>query len=96
MARKKDTMQITFRASREVVRQLDEICAMSGIKRSEFIVNAIVSRYDEINGNPHLKKMLEKMKEIVETMKQINGQASGSGVAAITGAGAGGGGGGET
>jgi hypothetical protein len=96
MANKKDTGQITFRAHREVIRQLDELCAMSGMKRSEFIANAIVSQYDKINGNPQLKKMLEQMKEIVETMKQINGQASGPSVAAITGTGAGGGGGGET
>lgn len=73
MASKKDTMQITFRAPAEVIRQLDELCAMSGIKRSEFFINAICAEYDKVNGNPQLKKMLEQMREIAETMKQMNG-----------------------
>ena len=87
MASKKpyDTVGVTFRAPPEVVRQLDELCAMSGIKRSEFFINAICAEYDKVNGNPQLKKMLEQMKQIAETMKQMNGQATGSGVTAVTG-----------
>lgn len=85
MASKKDTVQITFRAPTEVIRQLDELCAMSGMKRSEFFINAICSEYDKINGNPQVKKMLDQMREIAEIMKQMNGQASGSGVTTVTG-----------
>lgn len=87
MASKKpyDTVGVTFRAPTEVVRQLDELCAMSGIKRSEFFINAICAEYEKVNGNPQLKKMLEQMKQIAETMKQMNGQATGSGVTAVTG-----------
>lgn len=87
MASKKpyDTVGVTFRAPTEVVRHLDELCAMSGIKRSEFFINAICAEYDKVNGNPQLKKMLEQMKQIAETMKQMNGQATGSGVTAVTG-----------
>ena len=87
MASKKpyDTVGVTFRAPTEVVRQLDELCAMSGIKRSEFFINAICAEYDKVNGNPQLKKMLEQMKQIAETMKQMNGQVTGSGVTAVTG-----------
>ena len=85
MASKKpyDTVGVTFRAPTEVVRQLDELCAMSGIKRSEFFINAICAEYDKVNGNPQLKKMLEQMKQIAETMKQMNGQATGSGVTCL-------------
>ena len=87
MASKKpyDTVGVTFRAPTEVVRQLDELCAMSGIKRSELFINAICAEYEKVNGNPQLKKMLEQMKQIAETMKQMNGQATGSGVTAVTG-----------
>ena len=86
MASKKpyDTVGVTFRAPTEVVRQLDDLCAMSGIKRSEFFINAICAEYEKVNGNPQLKKMLEQMKQIAETMKQMNGQATGSGVTAVT------------
>lgn len=87
MASKKDTVQITFRAPVSVIRQLDDLCAMSGMKRSEFFINAISIEYDKVNGNPQLKKMLEKMREITETMKQMNGQLSGSDVTAVTGRG---------
>lgn len=76
MASKKDTVQITFRAPSDVIRMLDELCAMSGIKRSEFLINAIICEFDKVNGNPQLKKMLEQFREISETMKQMNGQAS--------------------
>lgn len=75
MASKKDTVQITFRAPASVVAQLDEICRMSGMKRSEFIVSAITSEYDKINGNPQMKKMLEQMRQIADAMKQMTGQA---------------------
>ena len=79
------TMTMTAGQGVKVVRQLDELCAMSGIKRSEFFINAICAEYDKVNGNPQLKKMLEQMKQIAETMKQMNGQVTGSGVTAVTG-----------
>jgi hypothetical protein len=85
MANKKDTVQITFRAPTKVIRQLDEMCSMSGMKRSEFFVNAICSEYDKINGNPQLKKILEQMRGVAEIMKQMNGQVAGSGVTTVTG-----------
>ena len=39
MASKKDTVQITFRAPSDVIRMLDELCAMSGIVQA-FSLNA--------------------------------------------------------
>ena len=89
MASKKDTVQITFRAPASVVAQLDEICRMSGMKRSEFIVSAITSEYDKINGNPQMKKMLEQMRQIADAMKQMTGQVD-TGMPAGIGNGAGG------
>ena len=89
MASKKDTVQITFRAPASVVAQLDEICRMSGMKRSEFIVSAITSEYDKINGNPQMKKMLEQMRQIADAMKQMTGQAD-AGMPVGIGAGTGG------
>ena len=50
---------------------------------------AVCSEYDKINGNPQLKKMLEQMREIAETMKQMTGQAN-AGTPAGIGDGAGG------
>lgn len=86
MAKNKDTMQVTFRAPTAVIEQLDELCSMTGVKRSEFFVNAITAEYDKINGNPQLKKMLEQFREIADTMKQMTGQVhAGSGVTTVTG-----------
>lgn len=42
---------------------------MMGIKRSEFLISAITSEYDKMQGNPKLKDMLEQF-------KQMTGQAN--------------------
>lgn len=76
MANKKDTVQITFRAPTEVIKQLDELCRMSGIKRSEFIVACITSEHDKINGNPKLREILEQFRSISEQMKQLTSGVS--------------------
>lgn len=86
MANKKDTQAITFRAPTEVVEQLDELCRMAGIKRSEFIIGCITSEHDKMNGNPKLKEIMEQFRVISEQMKQLTGQApAGSGVTTVTG-----------
>lgn len=83
---KKNTIAVTFRCDVAVADQLDEICRMMGIKRSEFLITAITSEYDKLQGNPKMKEMLEQMKQIADTMKQLTGQAStGSSVTAVTG-----------
>lgn len=86
MANKKDTQAITFRAPTEVVEQLDELCRMAGIKRSEFIIGCITSEHDKMNGNPKLKEIMEQFRAISEQIKQLTGQApAGSGVTTVTG-----------
>lgn len=85
MNSKKNTIAVTFRCDVAVADQLDEICRMMGIKRSEFLITAITSEYDKLQGNPKMKEMLEQMKQIADTMKQLTGQASGSGVTTVTG-----------
>ena len=85
MANKKDTLAITFRAPSDVIRQLDELCNMMGIKRSEFIITAITSEYDKLNGNPQMKQMMEQLRQIADTVKQMTGVANGSSVTTVTG-----------
>lgn len=82
---KKNTIAVTFRCDVAVADQLDEICRMMGIKRSEFLITAITSEYDKLQGNPKMKELLDQMKKIADTMKQLTGQASGSGVTTVTG-----------
>lgn len=82
---KKNTIAVTFRCDVAVADQLDEICRMMGIKRSEFLITAITSEYDKLQGNPKMKEMLDQLKKIADTMKQLTGQASGSGVTTVTG-----------
>lgn len=77
---KKNTVSITFRASVDVIRRLDEMCAMMTIKRGDFLVNAICSEYDKICGNPQLNKLLLQMREITDTLKHMNDCSSVSGV----------------
>lgn len=83
---KKNTIAVTFRCDVAVADQLDEICRMMGIKRSEFLITAITSEYDRLQGNPKMKEMLEQMKQIADAMKQLTGQASvGSGATIVAG-----------
>lgn len=70
---RKNTIALTFRCDVTIAEKLDEMCRTMGIKRSEFLINAITTEYDKMQGNPQLKKMLEQMREIAETMKQIQG-----------------------
>lgn len=51
---KKNTVAVTFRCDVAVADQLDELCRMMGIKRSEFLISAITSEYDKMQGNPKL------------------------------------------
>lgn len=74
MANKKETVGITFRCPIDVEKQLNEICAVSGIKRSQFIIGCITSEYDKLQGNPKLKEMLEQFKTISNTMRELTGQ----------------------
>lgn len=72
---KKNTIAVTFRCDVAVANQLDELCRMMGIRRSEFLISAITSQYDKMQGNPKMKEMLEQFKQIADTMKQLTGNA---------------------
>lgn len=83
---KKNTIAVTFRCDVAVADQLDELCRMMGIKRSEFLISAITSEYDKMQGNPKMKEMFEQFKQIADTMKQLTGNAGiGSSVTTFTG-----------
>lgn len=71
---KKNTKAITFRCDVSVIEQLDEICKLSGIKRSDFLIGAITTEYDKLQGNPKMKEMLEQLRLISVTMKEMAGQ----------------------
>lgn len=86
---KKNTVAVTFRCDVAVADQLDELCRMLGLKRSAFLISAITSEYDRLQGNPKLKDMLKQFKHITETVKQMTGQAN-AGTPACIGDGAGG------
>ena len=71
MAKSSESATITFRAPIAVIEQLDELCKLSGIKRSQFLISAITTEYDKVNGNPEVKKLLEQMRQLNEAMKKM-------------------------
>lgn len=85
MASRKDTQAITFRAPTDAIRQLDELCNLMGIKRSEFIVTAITSEYDKLHDNPQMKQMMEQLRQIADIVKQMTGVSNGSGATIVAG-----------
>ena len=73
---KKNTIAVTFRCDVKVADQLDDICRMMGIKRSDFLIAAITTEYDRIQGSPELRDMMASVKHITETMKRMTGQTN--------------------
>lgn len=66
MARK----QVAFRVTDEQDRMLEELARITQKTRNDVIVDLIVGEYDRINGNPELKKLIEKMNEVSEQVKK--------------------------
>ena len=58
----------------DVVEKLDILCKASGIKRSQYIINMIVTDYDTVNGNPELKELLATMKSLSEKFNSFSKQ----------------------
>lgn len=75
---KRNTTAITFRCDVAVAEQLDEICKLSGVKRSEFLIGTITAEYDRLQGNPKMREMLEQLRLISDTMREMAGQSGGS------------------
>lgn len=69
---KKDTVAVTFRCDVSVVNQLDELCKFMGVKRSEFLITAITSEYDRIQGNPKLKEIMEQIRVMSNKVKEMS------------------------
>lgn len=72
---KVETTQLTFRLPVDVLEQLDELCKLTDAKRSEIIINLIISEYDRIQGNPKMKEIMQQMVELEQALKGIQGIA---------------------
>lgn len=69
MAGEKDTKGIMMRLNLDVISMLDELCMVSGLKRSEIVTNLVIAEYDRIHGNPKMKEIIEQMRILTETME---------------------------
>ena len=69
-----ETVGVTVRMPVDVVEKLDILCKASGIKRSQYIINMIVTDYDTVNGNPELKELLATMKSLSEKFNSFSKQ----------------------
>lgn len=74
MAQKKDTQAITFRAPTSVIRQLDELCSLMNMKRSQFFINAVTSEYDRLHGNPKALELMNQLRQVSESLRQMAGR----------------------
>lgn len=57
-------IQTAFRFDNATINQLDNLCQLWNINRTECITRLINSAYDSVQGNPQLKEMLEKLNEL--------------------------------
>lgn len=53
---------ICIRLDPEVLEHLDELCKVSGCSRSQFFAACVNTEYDNLQGNPKLKNLLQQMK----------------------------------
>lgn len=63
---KSDTMPLSIRMPVDVIEKLDVLCKIGGVKRSQYIINAIITDYDAVQGNPEARKLLETIKELTD------------------------------
>lgn len=68
--------QVAFRCPDYILAQLDELCQFSGTTRGQFFIECISSEYDKLQGNPKLKEMLETMKQLAEQAKALSGRGN--------------------
>lgn len=69
-----ETIGVTIRMPLDVVDKLDTLCKIGGMKRSQYIINTIITDYDQVQGNPEAKKLLQTMKELTEKFGQLYNQ----------------------
>ena len=70
---KVETTQLTFRLPVSVLSQLDELCKLTDLKRSEILINLITSEYDRFHGNPKMKEIISQMVELQQALKSAQG-----------------------
>lgn len=73
----KGTIAITFRIPSEDAEHLDELCRLNDVKRGEFLLSAIRTSYDKLQGSPQLTALLEQMKELTELANKFAGVSDG-------------------
>ena len=64
---------VSFRASEEEVRLIDEAVALSGLTKQDYIITKLQNRDVVVNGNPRVFKMLKtKMDDIYAELQRLN------------------------
>lgn len=66
-----DTIAITVRMPVDVVKKLDVLCKIGDMKRSQYIINTINTDYDQVQGSPEAKELLQTMKELSEKLGRL-------------------------
>jgi metal-responsive CopG/Arc/MetJ family transcriptional regulator len=61
----------TVRVDDDVVEKLDAMCALSGVKRPEYISNLIRLEHDKLQGSPKVRALIEQMKALADQVKNL-------------------------
>ena len=65
-----------FRLPDTVNDHLNELSKISGLNRTEFIINAIESAYDSMNGNPKMKSVMQQLQNMRNELFGFGGSES--------------------
>ncbi len=63
---------VSFRASEEEIRMIDQIAKLSGLSKQSYIISRLIQRDIIVKGNPRVFKALkDSMLDILEELKRI-------------------------
>ncbi len=72
MKSNRKSTQTNFRLEDSVIARMDEICQLSGCTRVELVESLINAEYDRLNGNPQLRLLLEQLRGVAETLREVS------------------------
>lgn len=67
-----DKIPCNLRMEAGIVERMDDLCRLAGCRRVELVESLIAAEYDRVNGNPQLKAILEQLRTVADSIRQMS------------------------
>lgn len=68
-----DKIPCNLRMEAGIVEKMDDLCRLAGCRRVELVEGLIAAEYDRVNGNPQLKAILQQLRTVADSIRQMSG-----------------------